>query len=40
VEVKHMIDATNLLSHQLSPMARRESAQLIYDRGATRSLDI
>ena len=40
VEVKHIIDATNVLSHQLSPMARRESAQLIYDRGATRPLDI
>lgn len=39
-EVLHIIDQTTILRHPLSPMARRESVQLIYDRGATRPLDV
>jgi uncharacterized protein (DUF488 family) len=38
VEVLHIIDQDTITSHQLSPLARRESQQLIYDRGTTRSL--
>lgn len=40
LEVQHIIDLDNIVSHQLSPFARRESQQLIYDRGATRPLDL
>lgn len=40
LEVLHIIDQDNIISHQLSPLARRESQQLIYDRGATRPLDL
>jgi uncharacterized protein (DUF488 family) len=40
VEVQHIIDSETIASHQLSPLARRESLQLIYDRGATRPLDL
>lgn len=40
VEVEHIIDQATVIGHQLSPLARRESQQLIYDRGATRSLDL
>lgn len=40
VEVQHIIDQTTIISHQLSPLARRESQHLIYDRGATRPLDL
>jgi uncharacterized protein (DUF488 family) len=40
LEVVHIIDQENIISHQLSPLARRESQQLIYDRGATRPLDL
>ena len=39
-EVQHIIDSETITSHQLSPLARRESRQLIYDRGATRPLDL
>lgn len=39
VEVSHIIDQGNIVNHQLSPFARRESRQLIYDRGATQTLD-
>ena len=39
-EVLHIIDQDTIVNHQLSPLARRESQQLIYDRGATRPLDL
>jgi len=38
VEVSHIIDDMQLREHYLSPLARRESVQLIYDRQATASL--
>jgi uncharacterized protein (DUF488 family) len=40
VEVQHIIDQETIVGHQLSPFARRESQQLIYDRGATRPLNL
>lgn len=40
VEVQHIIGLETIVSHQLSPLARRESQQLIYDRGATRPLNL
>ncbi|MCG6969582.1 MAG: DUF488 domain-containing protein [Gammaproteobacteria bacterium] len=39
-EVQHILDQDTINSHQLSPLARRESQQLIYDCGVTRSLDL
>ena len=38
VEVIHIIDEGETREHHLSPFARRESAQLIYDRHTTASL--
>jgi uncharacterized protein (DUF488 family) len=38
VEVVHLIDPGSSRVHQLSPEARRESAQLIYDRQADAKL--
>jgi len=40
VDVRHIIDEGKIVGHQLSPFARRESRQLIYDRGATQFLDL
>ncbi len=40
VEVIHLIDSGEARTHQLSPEARRESAELIYDRHATAQLDL
>ncbi|KPJ93508.1 MAG: hypothetical protein AMJ53_07140 [Gammaproteobacteria bacterium SG8_11] len=40
IEVIHIIDQATAVSHQLSPSARRESQQLIYDHGVTRPLDL
>jgi uncharacterized protein (DUF488 family) len=40
VEVIHLIGAGDARVHQLSPEARRESAQLIYDRHLTAELDL
>ena len=37
-EVQHIIDQETIIGHQLSPLARRESQQLIYDRGTTEAL--
>jgi uncharacterized protein (DUF488 family) len=38
VEVRHIIDEKETREHHLSPYARRESAQLVYDRNTTASL--
>ncbi|MBI5040925.1 MAG: DUF488 domain-containing protein [Gammaproteobacteria bacterium] len=38
VTVMHLIDAAPAHMHHLRPEARRESAELIYDRGATTTL--
>jgi uncharacterized protein (DUF488 family) len=38
IEVIHLIDPDSTTVHQLSPEARRESAQLIYDRQADAKL--
>lgn len=40
VHVVHLIDNGASRVHQLSPIARREGDCLIYDRGATRELDL
>lgn len=40
VHVVHLLDPGESREHQLRPEARRESAQLIYDRHATGSLDL
>ena len=40
IDVHHIIDPETIVGHQLSPLARRESQQLIYDRGVTRALDL
>ena len=40
VEVRHILDEATIVSHQLNPLVRRESQQLVYDRGATKSLDL
>ena len=38
VEVQHIISATEVQPHQLSPAARRESQELVYDRNITAAL--
>jgi uncharacterized protein (DUF488 family) len=38
VEVVHLLEPGSAEVHQLSPEARRESAQLIYDRDANAEL--
>ncbi|WP_455204906.1 DUF488 domain-containing protein [Kaarinaea lacus] len=40
VDVKHLINEGHVISHQLSPSARRESHELIYDRGVTQELNL
>jgi hypothetical protein len=40
VRVIHLLDVGESHEHQLRPEARRESAQLIYDRHATGTLDL
>ena len=40
MEVVHLIDRDDARTHQLSPEARRESAQLIYDRHVNAELDL
>jgi uncharacterized protein (DUF488 family) len=40
VEVIHLIERDDARVHSLSPEARRESAQLIYDRQVTAELDL
>jgi uncharacterized protein (DUF488 family) len=40
VEIIHLLDRHDARSHQLSPEARRESAQLIYDRHVNAELDL
>jgi uncharacterized protein (DUF488 family) len=40
VEIIHLIDPGDARSHQLSPEARRESAELIYDRHVNAKLDL
>ena len=40
VRVIHLLSAGEEHEHQLSPLARRESAQLIYDRNASGSLPL
>lgn len=40
IEVIHLIGAGDASPHQLSPEARRESAQLIYDRHLSAELDL
>jgi hypothetical protein len=39
MEIIHLIALDDARVHQLSPEARRESAQLIYDRHRTAELD-
>jgi len=39
-DVSHIIEDEIIVRHQLSPQVRRESVQLIYDRGATQLLDL
>ena len=38
IDVIHIVDDTEIRQHHLSPFARRESAQLIYDRHTTAPL--
>lgn len=38
VEVKHILDNSNVAPHQLNSLARRESQELVYDRGVTNNL--
>jgi hypothetical protein len=40
VEVIHLVDRNDTRIHSLSPEARRESAELIYDRNVTAKLDL
>jgi uncharacterized protein (DUF488 family) len=40
MEVIHLVALDDARVHQLSPEARRESAQLIYDRHLTAELDL
>jgi uncharacterized protein (DUF488 family) len=40
MEVIHLFDRDDVRVHQLSPEARRESAQLIYDRHVNEELDL
>jgi uncharacterized protein (DUF488 family) len=40
VRVVHLITPSETGEHQLSPLIRRESARLVYDRNATGSLDL
>jgi uncharacterized protein (DUF488 family) len=40
MEIVHLVAVDDSLVHQLSPEARRESAQLIYDRHLTAELDL
>jgi uncharacterized protein (DUF488 family) len=40
VDVRHIIDHENIVGHFLSPLARRESRELVYDRGVTQLLDL
>jgi uncharacterized protein (DUF488 family) len=40
VEIVHLLDRDDSRIHQLSPEARRESAQLIYDRHVNAELDL
>ena len=40
LEVLHLVTKDELTTHQLNPLARRESQELIYDRGVQRELNL